>query len=241
MEEVSVSTLVRVRVPAESFILEETLAELPDLRAEIQPAVQYSHGSETPVRLLWAECDDFETLEETIRSDDSLRNVGLVAAFEDRQEWLFRAEWEPAAASLPLLTATDAILLDARSQSTEWEVRMFFSDRQTLSQAFESCRDRGTDIRILRVQEATDISRSNGTDLTPKQYEALVVAYQLGYYEIPRRASGEKVAETLNISHQALSERLCRGYRNLIDTLLQREGPGSLSDPFGGRLHFDPE
>lgn len=241
MQQVPASTLVRVRVPAESFILAETLAEIPNLRAEIQPAVLYSHGSEAPVRLLWAECDDFEALDSSIRSDDSLRNVGLVAALEERQEWLFRTEWEPEAASLPLLTAADAIILDARSHSTEWEVRIFFSDRQTLSRAFEACRDRGTDIRILRVQEATNVGRSNRTDLTSKQYEALVVAYQLGYYEIPREASGEAVAEALNISHQALSERLCRGHRNLIGSLLQHEGRGSLSDPFGGRLDFDPE
>lgn len=241
MSQVSVSTLARVRVPAKSFILEETLSDVPNLRAEIQPAVLYSYGSETPVRLLWAECDDVEALEETLGSDGSLRNVGLVAALEERQEWLFRTEWGPEAASLPLLTATDAILLDARSQSMEWDVRMFFPDRQTLSRAFDACRDQGTNIQILRVQEATDIGRSNRTNLTSKQYEALVVAYQLGYYEIPRRATGEEVAEALDISHQALSERLCRGYRNVIDTLLQHEGPSSLSDPFGDRLQFDPQ
>lgn len=236
-----VSTLVQVRVPAESFVLSETLSEIPDLKAEIQPTVLYPNSSENPVMLLWATCDDFDTLERSLQSDDSLRDASLVTAFDERKQWLFRTEWAADAVTLPLLTADGAIILAARSWSDAWDVRMFFSERQILSQAYEDCRDEGNDLRVSRIREASEVERVDGTDLTLKQYEALVVAHQLGYYEIPRRTSAKKVAEALDISHQALSERLCRGYRNLIDPLLKDEETSSPSDPFGGQLRFDPE
>jgi predicted DNA binding protein len=116
---------------------------------------------------------------------------------------------------------------------------MFFFDRDTLSEAYESCRDRDIKIRVTQVQEASESDQINGSDLTVKQYEALVVANQQGYYDIPRRASAQKVAEALGISHQALSERLSRGHRNLIKSLLQYEDSNSQSEPVGERLRFD--
>jgi predicted DNA binding protein len=233
------STLVWVRVPAESFVLDQTLSRVPDLQAEIQPTILSPSDPDTSRRLVWTSCEDFEALERAIHSDDSLRAVELVESFEDRAEWLFQVEWGAEAASLPLLTAEGGTILAAYSRSTSWDVRMFFFDRQTLSEAYEACRDRDIKIRVTQVQEASESDQINGSDLTVKQYEALVVANQQGYYDIPRRASAETVADVLDISHQALSERLSRGHRNLIKSLLQYEDSGTGSDPVGERLRFD--
>jgi len=234
-----VSTLVWFRVPAESFVLEKTLSSTPGLRAKIQPTVLYQPESNRSVRLLWVAYDDLETLEASIESDDSVRGVSLVAAFEERHEWLFRAELETGAPS-SLLTATNAIILSACSQSTAWDVCMLFPDRQTLSRAYETCLDRGSEIHIMRVREVSEIDHVGGTDITLKQYEALTVAHRLGYYEIPSRTSVEEIAEALDISHQALSERLCRGHRNLIQTFLKNEESSSLSHSFGDQLRIEP-
>jgi len=234
------STLVRARVPADAFVLGKTLSTVPDLQAGIQPTVRPPSGPENPVGLLWATCEDLEALKSTIRSDGSLRDATLVAGFDERREWLFRAEWETDAESLPLVAAADATLLAARSRSMTWDVHLFFPDRRALSRAYDSC-ETGSDFSIVRIRETNGISRASGTDLTMKQYEALVVAHRLGYYEIPREASAEEVADHLDISHQALSERLCRGYRNLIGPLSDDRGDDSLTDPFDSRLRFDDD
>lgn len=52
--------------------------------------------------------------------------------------------------------------------------------------------------------------------LSECQREAMRRAYETGYYEVPREASLERDAEDLQVSHQALSERLRRGHRNLV-------------------------
>jgi predicted DNA binding protein len=57
--------------------------------------------------------------------------------------------------------------------------------------------------------------------LSEGQYNALTTAATYGYYDIPRDADLQAVAEELDVSHQALSERLRRGMLALIeDTLL---------------------
>ncbi|MFB9808291.1 helix-turn-helix domain-containing protein [Haladaptatus pallidirubidus] len=47
-----------------------------------------------------------------------------------------------------------------------------------------------------------------------------MAALESGYYDIPRGISGEELSDDLGISHQALSERLRRAYKNLISNAL---------------------
>ncbi|ODR82855.1 DNA-binding protein [Haladaptatus sp. W1] len=54
-------------------------------------------------------------------------------------------------------------------------------------------------------------------ELTEQQHETLRSAMEWGYYEIPRRATATDLAEELGVSHQAISERLRRGHRCLVE------------------------
>ncbi|MFC7008889.1 helix-turn-helix domain-containing protein [Halalkalicoccus salilacus] len=50
-------------------------------------------------------------------------------------------------------------------------------------------------------------------------------AKRLGYYDVPRTVTLTELANKLDISHQALSERLRRAHANLIDrTISSTEG-----------------
>lgn len=56
-------------------------------------------------------------------------------------------------------------------------------------------------------------------DLTPKQEEALSVALELGYFEIPRDADAAAVATELGVSKSAFLERLRRAERVVLTRL----------------------
>lgn len=56
--------------------------------------------------------------------------------------------------------------------------------------------------------------------LTEPQRDTIVTAYKAGYFEIPREVSLVDFAEQQGLSHQALSERVRRGLRNLVDSTL---------------------
>jgi predicted DNA binding protein len=62
--------------------------------------------------------------------------------------------------------------------------------------------------------------QGEGFELTDTQREALVLAYERGYFDSPRESSLEAVAEELGITQQSLSSRLRRGHRRLIENTL---------------------
>ncbi|TYL36063.1 hypothetical protein CV102_24290 [Natronococcus pandeyae] len=55
--------------------------------------------------------------------------------------------------------------------------------------------------------------------LTDRQQEVLEVAYHAGYFDSPRRASGEEIAETLGISSATFYQHIRKGSRRMLDKL----------------------
>lgn len=52
--------------------------------------------------------------------------------------------------------------------------------------------------------------------LTERQREVIEMAYEMGFYEIPRRVSTEDIAEKLDVDAATVSEHLQRAERNLL-------------------------
>ncbi len=53
--------------------------------------------------------------------------------------------------------------------------------------------------------------------LTDKQYEAIALAFQKGYYEIPRKCTLEGLAPILGIKRVALQERIRRAEQRIVE------------------------
>lgn len=56
--------------------------------------------------------------------------------------------------------------------------------------------------------------------LTDRQFEVLQTAYDMGFYEVPREASTEEIAEELGVDVATVSEHLQRAERNLLSQQL---------------------
>ncbi|KAB1185180.1 MULTISPECIES: helix-turn-helix domain-containing protein [Haloferax] len=69
----------------------------------------------------------------------------------------------------------------------------------------------------LRTDDESAIGRA--WDLTPAQEESLHVAYEMGYFDLPRTITAADVAEELGISKSAFLERLRRAQRSLFGVL----------------------
>ena len=54
------------------------------------------------------------------------------------------------------------------------------------------------------------------TKLADEQLAVLETAYSMGYFDVPRRASAQDVADELGIAQSTLSERLRTAERNLL-------------------------
>ncbi|WP_440989297.1 helix-turn-helix domain-containing protein [Haloarchaeobius baliensis] len=72
-------------------------------------------------------------------------------------------------------------------------------------------------VDIERVGEPRGIGGSLAGRLTARQFEALSVARELGYYEVPREGSLSEVAESLGCSESAASTVLRKAEQGLVD------------------------
>ncbi len=59
-------------------------------------------------------------------------------------------------------------------------------------------------------------------DLSPRQREALVTAFEAGYYEIPREATTEELGEALGVDRRTAEEHLRRAENKLLGALAPR-------------------
>ncbi|WP_096391797.1 helix-turn-helix domain-containing protein [Halopenitus persicus] len=102
-----------------------------------------------------------------------------------------------------------------------WIQRARFADRA----AFDDLREfwqRNVSFRLHRLThiggDADErFGDDSGNDLTDAQLAAVRTAYELGYFEIPRRASLKDVANELDISASSCSERLRRAQTHLFE------------------------
>ncbi|WP_135665273.1 helix-turn-helix domain-containing protein [Halorhabdus rudnickae] len=96
-----------------------------------------------------------------------------------------------------------------------WRARTHFASRDDLAAFREACIESGIEFHLTRLFEA----RADTTDaygLTPSQHDALVAAFEAGYFAVPREATLADLADELDTTTSALSELLRRGQQQLL-------------------------
>lgn len=116
---------------------------------------------------------------------------------------------------LKALATADAIIERIDVLPEGWRQTGWFADRDAFKK-FSSFWQRNAGFQLHRLTRDGE-SEPPGNGLTDRQYEALRIAYELGYFTIPRDASLEDVAAELDISPSSVSERLRRAQTQLIE------------------------
>ncbi|EMA00750.1 HTH DNA binding domain-containing protein [Haloarcula vallismortis] len=116
---------------------------------------------------------------------------------------------------LEALATADAIIEQITVTTDGWEQMGWFADRAAFTE-FASFWQQNARFRLERLTQDTE-PKPPGNGLTDRQLEALRTAYEMGHFEIPRRASLDAVAQELDISASSLSERLRRAQTQLIE------------------------
>ena len=76
--------------------------------------------------------------------------------------------------------------------------------------------------RVVEVSRFQSVSDSDLSRLTTKQRQALLAAYSLGYYDVPRRISSEQLAKRLKLGTSTYAEHLRKAERGLLSSVLSR-------------------
>ncbi|MHA2119543.1 MAG: helix-turn-helix domain-containing protein [Candidatus Thorarchaeota archaeon] len=86
--------------------------------------------------------------------------------------------------------------------------------QDTLSELIRLLRTRFPHVRIRRLKSQP--TASFGIALTEKQKEAFLLAFQSGYYEMPRKSRIDQMCKILGIKRVAMQERLRRAEWRII-------------------------
>jgi len=107
-------------------------------------------------------------------------------------------------------------------------VSLSLPSRTVLSDVIETLRDRGATVELRSIARA-ESARSkrqltiDAESITDKQREAIEVAFEEGYYETPREADLGDLADRLDVSRSAVSQRLTAAESTLIEGLYELE------------------
>lgn len=104
-----------------------------------------------------------------------------------------------------------------------WQVKQLFADRNEFTNLRNFARSMDISFQLDRLYES-DSTDADLIGLTNKQRDALLTAYEAGYFTVPRQASMAAVAAELDISPAALTERLHRAQAHLIEHFVYSDG-----------------
>ena len=214
------SLLAEFDAASPDLVLGQTLQAMPSLTLEIER--QYALDPSRPIAFCWARCSDFSRLERTLDDD------GTVAEFDrfvrNDEVALYRIRRTNAAAidAYREWVSVGGELLDCRGTDGRWELSMRFPDRDAFSAYHEFLEGHGVDLELHRLADGEHVGTDEG-ELTDSQREALLLAYEHGFFEVPRETTLSAIADALDISNQAVSERLRRGQARLVENHLDAE------------------
>jgi predicted DNA binding protein len=205
------TVVASVDVPAEQFVLGGVLAANPDVHVRLDRIVPLG---ETFAPYIWVAGDAVETVETALCETDGLAGFEVAERLDD--EVLIRTEWESRPGDVPETVAEHGgVVLEASGEDGHWRLLLRFPDRAALAACYESCRAEGLGLELLSVHD-TDSPGGALAGLTDPQREALESAVEMGYFEVPRRATLTDLAAELGVSDSAVSQRLRRGIGSVV-------------------------
>ena len=207
---------IRLRYAPETLPpLHEGLCESPALEREVIVGGQAVDGVETITSFVYGESAAYESL---LADLETVREYDLTPA-DDGFFCYLRRDLGAAGLSLLNALAQETVVvvpsIEVRSDRT---IRLtLVGHPSALTAVVETVPD---GIR-LDVQWVSDEVTVSEPALTDRQSAALRVARELGYYEVPREAGIEAVAEELGCAVSTASELLRRGEANAVERALE--------------------
>ena len=215
------SVIAEVTIPSAAFELGQILRVEGPTQVTLETMVPLG-GRPTP--FVRVRNDARESFERSVRDHSSVNDIRLVDTHDD--ESLYSLDWEPSDASLlRTILDLDAVLLDATGGADAWGLELRFPTHESLSSFQDYYIEEDIDVSIERIYNPTKPDAGPWYGLTPPQRETLADAVEAGYYSLPRQISTQELADSFDISDQAVTERLRRGISTLVRNTLLVEEP----------------
>jgi len=215
-----VSVIVEFSIRGEDFILGRALQETSGLSVELEKMIPTGDASIPYFWVIGQEKVDFERV---LEREIELSEFEVIDELADR--WLYRATWDPSVDTfVQTLVEYDVVLQQADGDAESWLFQLRFPDSQQLSEFHTDCREQDIDLTVESLYNPIEPASVEMRDLTESQRSLIERVHDAGYFEVPREVTLVEVAEELDISDQAVNERLRRGLSTLIEATVKPDG-----------------
>jgi predicted DNA binding protein len=215
-ERSSVSLVASVHAAHPDLALSPTIRECQDTTIRVMP--QAATDPTTGLFFFFIDGGG-ESIEAAFERDHTVERWTKLSRSESGS--VYRLQHSPETILLsPKTVEYGGLMREAISDATGWTLRLQFPDRKALAHLWEFCKAKDVvfDLRqMFRHQPWMDPDLGA---LTDPQLDALITAYEEGYFEEPRAISLEGLADILDISPTAVGGRIRRGTAALIESTL---------------------
>jgi predicted DNA binding protein len=175
------------------------------------------------VPYLWIHGGAAADLTTDLSEDDGIDDVTLVDELDDHL--YVRVHWNVDHVSLlTAIVETEVVMLSGVGSEERWTFEVRASEQSELSAFQTYCQDHDVPIDLTQLHELSALRSQSEYGLTDGQRQVLELAYASGYFDSPRDANQADIAEELGVSRQAVSSRLQRGLRRLLEDTVATPG-----------------
>lgn len=202
------------------------LALVPTLRACPETALEVvqRRGGETAALFVAADTPDRTGFERALVADETVTGPALVDSSDTTHT--YRVELADAAVRVtPVCAALDARVLRTHSEGDGWSLRMKLPTRHSLVEFNDRCSDRDVAVDVTQLRRVEDDGGTGTLGVSRDQEELLRTALSRGYYDVPRGVSQNELAEALDISKSAISQRLRRATAEVLSGTVGNRPP----------------
>lgn len=208
-------------IPSDQFPLGSVFEQFPDVTVELERIIP---AQDVVIPYFWVRGTDVDDIEAAFLDHPGVESIRLVDSVAD--EYLLRVDWTPEYAGvLSTLIETGVPIIKAVGTNEQWTFDIRGDDRRDIAAFQERCRELDISITLTELHALTPIDSEAEAALTDTQQEALVLAYERGYFNTPRDVTMADIGDELGISQQAVASRLRRGISSILGSTLTELHP----------------
>ncbi|WP_254532757.1 helix-turn-helix domain-containing protein [Natrinema gelatinilyticum] len=207
-------------IPAENFPLGRVFDDLPNATVEIERVVP---TGQSHLPYFWVTDAPDDGIQDLLTAEAAFKSVTRIDYHEN--QGLYRAMWNPEVKGvLTAILDNDLTLLSAIGTHEQWTFEFRAEDSDQLSGFQQYCAAHDINTQLTRLQSLAELQAGDEYGLTANQHEALLLAFNEGYYDQPRETDLETLANQLGISRPSFADRLRRGNHNLLKSTIAHRG-----------------
>ena len=175
-------TIAEFSVDADAFPLGRVFTHFPEAEVELERLIPTNH---TLIPYFWLRGAQSDGLVDAFGDRPEVKRLEVVDELTD--EYLLRVEWDAEAGSiLRAIAETDVAFLSTVGTNEEWRFEVRAEDADDISEFQAKCREYDVPVELVGLHSVSPMRIGSAYDLTETQREALVLAYEQGFYHSPR-------------------------------------------------------